>query len=85
MVTGAYHIFSNSFFFFFFVGLTPQQALATATTTAASCLGVDGGKIEVGRWCDLVVLNANPLNETVLRQLNKDHVMEVVVGGKRWV
>jgi imidazolonepropionase-like amidohydrolase len=43
-------------------GLTPMQALTSATRDAAQFLGArDLGTLEVSKWGDLVVLNANPL------------------------
>ncbi|PWT99031.1 MAG: amidohydrolase [Terriglobia bacterium] len=43
-------------------GLTPMQALTSATRDAAEFLGAkDLGTLEVAKWADLVVLNANPL------------------------
>lgn len=45
-------------------GLTPEQALASATRVAASCLGMsDVGTLEPGNWADLLVLGANPLED----------------------
>ena len=43
-------------------GLTPQQALLSATSVAASCLGLDDvGTLVPGRWADFLVLGADPL------------------------
>ena len=44
-------------------GLTPAQAIHAATGGAARILGAekDLGTIEVGKWADLVLLDANPL------------------------
>jgi imidazolonepropionase-like amidohydrolase len=43
-------------------GLTPMQIIQAATRNSAEFLGAkDLGTIEVGKWADLVVLNANPL------------------------
>ena len=43
-------------------GLTPEQALASATRVAASCLSMpDVGTLERGKWADLLVLGADPL------------------------
>lgn len=44
-------------------GLTPREALAAATRTAAAFLGQAQalGTLEVGKTADLVVLGANPL------------------------
>lgn len=46
-------------------GLTPAQALASATRVAAECLRVERelGTLEVGKWGDFVVLDANPLTD----------------------
>ena len=49
----------------FFVegGMTPLEALRTATTNAAKILGWENrfGSIEIGKQADIVALNANPL------------------------
>jgi imidazolonepropionase-like amidohydrolase len=43
-------------------GLTPEQVLTSATRIAASCLNMPGvGTLEPGKWADLLVLGANPL------------------------
>ena len=45
-------------------GMTPEEALASATGVAASCLGMsDVGTLEPGRWADLLVLGSNPLED----------------------
>jgi imidazolonepropionase-like amidohydrolase len=46
-------------------GMTPMQALAAATAEAARCYGRSGqlGTIQEGAAADLVVLNANPLED----------------------
>jgi imidazolonepropionase-like amidohydrolase len=46
-------------------GLTPMQALVSATSTAAKCLHASDqiGTLQPGRWADFVVLNANPLDD----------------------
>lgn len=45
-------------------GLTPEQALLSATSRAASCLGMpDVGALEPGKWADLLVLESNPLED----------------------
>ena len=43
-------------------GLTPEQALLSATSVAADCLGLgDVGTLEEGKWADFLVLAENPL------------------------
>lgn len=46
-------------------GLSPQQALKSATRDAARCMKVDAelGTLERGKWADFVVLDADPLTE----------------------
>jgi imidazolonepropionase-like amidohydrolase len=42
-------------------GLTPTEALRTATADAASCLGLtDVGTLEVGKWADFAVFDQDP-------------------------
>ncbi|MGH8168582.1 MAG: amidohydrolase family protein, partial [Woeseiaceae bacterium] len=46
-------------------GLTPEQALLSATSVAADCLGLtDVGTLEEGKWADFLVLAENPLVDT---------------------
>ena len=43
-------------------GLTPREALLSATSVAADCLGLqDVGTLTEGKWADFVVLSDNPL------------------------
>jgi imidazolonepropionase-like amidohydrolase len=44
-------------------GLTPMQAISAATASAARILGAENdlGTVEVGKWADLVILDADPL------------------------
>lgn len=60
-------------------GLSPYQALRAATVDPARFLGADFGTIEVGKRADLLLLDANPLeNVDATRKL-----AGVLVGG-RW-
>jgi imidazolonepropionase-like amidohydrolase len=63
-------------------GLTTEEALASATRLPAQWLGtsVDRGTIEVGKRADLVLLDANPLEDIG----NTRKIAGVFVGG-RWL
>jgi hypothetical protein len=63
-------------------GLTPYQALVTATRNPADFLGASRqwGTIEVGKRADLVLVSANPLEDIT----NTERVRGVVIGG-RWL
>lgn len=71
-------------------GLTPLEALKTATLNPAIYFGMEDelGTIEVGMWADLLMLNSNPLDDirntkeihTVIRQgnvLNPDRLNQI--------
>ena len=62
-------------------GMTPMQVIVAATGGAARVTKVDPqiGSIEPGKWADLLVLNANPLDD--IRNTRQIH--SVWVGGKR--
>jgi tetratricopeptide (TPR) repeat protein len=61
-------------------GLTPLQALQTATLNAARFLGIekDFGTIEKGKVADLILLEANPLDDIA----NTKRIASVIYGGK---
>jgi imidazolonepropionase-like amidohydrolase len=45
-------------------GMTPMQVIVAATSNAARIFGLTQvGTLETGKWADLVVLNANPLDD----------------------
>ena len=60
-------------------GLTPMQALVSATSGAAKALNVSAqvGTLEKGKWSDFLVLSANPLDD--IRNTRK--IESVWVGG----
>ena len=61
-------------------GMTPFQALQTATVNPARLLGLDAGSIEVGKLADLVMVDGNPLADiTVTRK-----VKQVMANGRVW-
>jgi len=62
-------------------GLTPMQALISATREPAKLLHISdhAGTLERGKWADFVVLNANPLED--IRNTRK--IDSVWVGGVR--
>ncbi len=54
-------------------GMTPQQAIRTATVTAAELLGWSDrmGTVEAGKWADLVGVSGDPLRDiTELQRVN---------------
>lgn len=61
-------------------GMSPIEALATGTITAAQSLGYDRdvGSLEPGKLADLVVLDADPTTDI----RNSDKVQKVMIGGR---
>jgi tetratricopeptide (TPR) repeat protein len=61
-------------------GLTPMEALQTATLNAAAYLGQSAaiGTIEAGKAADLVLLDANPIENIA----NTKRIAAVVAGGR---
>jgi imidazolonepropionase-like amidohydrolase len=62
-------------------GLTPAQALMSATRDAARCMRIDAelGTLEPGKWADFVVLHASPLER--IQHIRQQH--SVWIGGAR--
>ena len=61
-------------------GMSPLQALSTATITPAQHLGYanDIGSLEAGKLADLVILDSNPLDDI----RNTDNIEHVMIGGR---
>lgn len=61
-------------------GLTPMQALQTATLNPAKFLGrlADQGTVESGKFADLLILDANPLDDIA----NTKKIRAVVLAGR---
>ena len=59
-------------------GMTPYQALRTATVNAAEALGLDAGSIEPGKLADLVIVEGNPLEDITHAQ----RVRHVIANGR---
>jgi imidazolonepropionase-like amidohydrolase len=61
-------------------GLTPLEAIHAATGAAAEILGAEAelGTIQVGKWADLVILDADPLAD--IRNTGRIHA--VIKGGE---
>ena len=61
-------------------GMTPMQAIRSATTEAARALGKEGevGTLGPGAWGDLIAVRADPLTD--IRAL--EHVESVIKGGE---
>ena len=62
-------------------GLTPRQAITSATRDAARCMHIDRdlGTLETGKWADFVVLDASPLE----RISNVRRIQSVWIAGNQ--
>ena len=59
-------------------GMTPFQALRTATVNSARALGLNVGTIEAGRLADLAIVDGNPLQNIAATH----RVWQVVANGR---
>ena len=65
------------------LGMTPMEAITSATSAAARLLGLDQeiGTIEEGKIADLVVVQGDPLKKIGLLR-DKDHITGVMQAGR---
>jgi imidazolonepropionase-like amidohydrolase len=61
-------------------GFSPMEALATATINPARYLGMDDdiGSLEAGKLADLVIIDANPLDDI----RNTDRISHIMLNGR---
>src|SRR6267142_4855522 len=62
-------------------GMTPAQALQSATVTAAQLVGVDAGSLEAGRLADVIAVPGDPLRDITAIQ----RVSFVMKGGQNFL
>ena len=61
-------------------GMTPYEALRTATVNSAELLDLDAGTIEPGKLADIVLVQGNPLDDIE----NANNVRQVIVNGREF-
>jgi imidazolonepropionase-like amidohydrolase len=63
------------------VGMTPSEAIVSATSAAAKFMGIDDrlGSMAVGKGADFIVLDANPLDDI----RNTRRISQVYLRGKQ--
>jgi Tol biopolymer transport system component len=59
-------------------GMTPYEALRTATVNSAELLDIDAGTIEPGKLADIVLVQGNPLDDIE----NANNVRRVIFNGR---
>jgi imidazolonepropionase-like amidohydrolase len=64
-------------------GMTPMEAIVSATRTAAECLGWDDrlGTVEPGKLADIVIAGSDPLAD-ISSLANNDNIWLVMQGGR---
>lgn len=64
-------------------GFSPMEALATATINPARYLGMDKdiGSLEAGKLADLVIIDANPLDDI----RNTDRISHIMLNGRLYL
>ncbi len=79
--TGSIPFGQNGKQFFYMVkyGLTPMQAIQSATTWAADVMSWSDrvGSVDAGKFADLIAVNGNPLDDVTILE----HVLFVMKGG----
>ena len=61
-------------------GMTPYEALRTATVNPAELLNLDAGSIEPGKLADIVLVQGNPLENIH----NTNNVKHVILNGRHF-
>ncbi|MFD1926801.1 amidohydrolase family protein [Sporosarcina siberiensis] len=64
------------------IGMTPMEAIISATKTAAECMGWEDkiGTIEEGKLADIIIVNGNPLDNIKVLE-NNDNIVNVIMDG----
>ncbi len=65
------------------LGMTPMEAILSATRSAARLLGIEEsvGTLEPGKTADLVLIKGNPLNKIGLLR-DRDRIAGVIQAGR---
>jgi imidazolonepropionase-like amidohydrolase len=60
-------------------GYTPMEAIMASTANGCDLMEINAGRLEKGRYADMVLLDGNPLNDITL--LEQSQLMRVFKGG----